>query len=155
MNQPQSYFILWLKRVSQLLGLSLFIQMIFKFGERRSPWIYMTIILGTIFGKLCGFVLEKIIRWWAELKGVRATWQACFRKGKSTLDHILTSRTLIEQEVFVGRCLILGLLILKKKKTFDTILCDKLWECLQWLGVAPHLQQVVKAMYTVVYAKFE
>jgi hypothetical protein len=34
------------------------IQMVFKYGERHSPRSYMTIMLGTIFGNLYGFVLE-------------------------------------------------------------------------------------------------
>ena len=51
---------------------------------------------GTIFGKLYGFVLEKITSRWAE-------GQACLRVGRFILDHILTLCTLIEQEIFVGR----------------------------------------------------
>ena len=35
------------------------IQLIFKSGERHSPGTYRTIMLGTIFGKLYGYVLEK------------------------------------------------------------------------------------------------
>ena len=35
------------------------IQMIFKSSERRCPGNYRTIMLGTIFGMLYGFVLEK------------------------------------------------------------------------------------------------
>ena len=40
------------------------IQMVFKYGERHSSGSYMTIMLRTIFGKLYGFVLEKIISPW-------------------------------------------------------------------------------------------
>ena len=32
---------------------------------------------------------------------------------------------------------------------------DKLWEHLQRLGVPPHLQQAVKAIYTAIYAKVQ
>ena len=40
-------------------------------------------------------------------------------------------------------------------ETLDTILHDKLWECLQWLGVPLHLQLIVKAMYIILYAKVQ
>ena len=52
-------------------------------------------MLGTIFGKLYGFVLEKVISQWAKLKGVRVRGQVGFREGRYTLDHILTLYTLI------------------------------------------------------------
>ena len=41
------------------------IQMIFKSGERNSLKNYRIIMLNTIFGKLYGFTLEKIISRWA------------------------------------------------------------------------------------------
>ena len=36
------------------------------------------------------------------------------------------------------------------KKAFDTVSRDKLWGRLQRLGVPLHLQQAVKAMYTLI-----
>ena len=52
-----------------------------------------------------------------------------------------------EQEVFAGRCLYNCLVDLKKVPR------DKRWARLQRLGVPPHLQQAIKALYTAVYAK--
>ena len=37
------------------------IQTIFKYSERRSPRSYKTIMLGAIFDKLYGYVVDKII----------------------------------------------------------------------------------------------
>ena len=88
-----------------------------------------------------------------ELEGVRARRQACVREGRSTLGHILALRTLFEQEVSIGRCLYSCLLI--SRKTFDTVPCDKLGARLRRLGVPLHLQHVVKAMYTLTYAKVQ
>jgi hypothetical protein len=61
--------------------------------------------IGTIVDKLCGFILEQMIIRWVELKGVRVNGQACSREARSTLDHILTVHSLIEQDIFVGQCL--------------------------------------------------
>ena len=55
--------------------------------------------------------------------------QTCFGEGGSTLDHILTLRTLIEQEIFASRCLYSC--FVDFKKAFDTVMRDKLWERLQ------------------------
>jgi hypothetical protein len=63
------------------------------------------------------FCLKKI-SWWVELKEVRARRQACVREERSTLDHILTLRTLFEQEVSIGRCLYPCLLISRKTFVF-------------------------------------
>ena len=78
---------------------------------------------------------------------MRARGQAGFREGKSTLDHNLTLHTLIKQDKFASRDLFVDF------KAFDIVPHDKLWECLQQLGAPPHLQYIVKAMYTAVYAK--
>ena len=86
-------------------------------------------MLGTIFGKLYGYVLEKIISLWEKLKGVRARGEAGFREGRSTLDHILTLCTSIEQDIFAGRCFCSC--FVDFKKTFGIVPRDKLWECLQ------------------------
>ena len=85
------------------------------------------------------------------LKGLKAKGQVSFMEGRSTLDHILKLRILIEQEVFASQSLYSC--FVDCKKAFDTIPHDKLWARLQRLGAPPHLQDIVKAMYTAVYAK--
>ena len=82
--------------------------MIFKSSEKHSLGNYKTIMLGIIFGKFYGFVMEKIINQRVIFLWVRERGHVGFREGKSTVDHILTLRTLIEQEVF-GRVMSLFL----------------------------------------------
>ena len=41
------------------------------------------------------------------------------------------------------------------QNAFDTIPCDKLWKRPQQLGVPLHLQLVVHAMYTAIYANVQ
>ena len=73
--------------------------------ERPSSWNYRTIMLGTIFSKIFGFLLEKIISRCAKLTRLGQEDKHVLRKGRSTLDHILTLRILIKQEIFARRCL--------------------------------------------------
>lgn len=87
------------------------------------------------------------------LKRVKAQGHASFLEGRSTLDHILTLRTLIEQELFVDRCLYSC--FVDFNETFDIVPRDKLSERLQHLGVPLHIQQGVQAMYTTIYAKVQ
>lgn len=66
---------------------------------------------------------------------------------------MLTLRTLIDQEINHDRCLYSYFIELQK--AFDIVLCDKLWECLQCLGVPLHLEQDVKAMSTTICVKVQ
>jgi hypothetical protein len=84
-------------------------------------------MLGTIFGKLYDFDLEKK----KERSVGEWDWgQASFAEGWFTLDHILTLQTSIEQET----CANLSSCFIDSKKTSDTISHDKFWEYLQCLG---------------------
>lgn len=105
------------------------------------------------FGKIYGFVLEKIISGWVELKGVRARGLVGFKEDRFTLDDIFTLHTLIEQEIFVGRCLYSC--FVDFKKALDTTPHDKLWEGLQRLGIPPHLQQAIQPYTPQSTQKFE
>ena len=95
--------------------------------------------------------LEKINLLVGKLKVFKARGQACFKEGRSSLDQILTLHTLIEKEICVAHSLHSCFHVFKK--AFNTIPHDKLWECLQCLGVPFHLQRALKAMYNPIYAK--
>ena len=77
---------------------------IFKSYKRNTLGNTMTIMLGTIFGKLFGSILENIFSSWADLKRIKARGQAYFWEGRSTLDHNLILCVLVEQEVFASQC---------------------------------------------------
>ena len=42
-----------------------------------------------------------------------------------------------------------------QRRAFDNVSHEKLWKCLQQLGVPPYLHPVVKAMYTALCAKVQ
>lgn len=64
---------------------------------------------------------------------------------------MLILHTVIDQEINHDRCFYSCFIELRKVS--DTILCDKLWECLQCLGVPFYLEQDVKAMSTTICVK--
>ena len=85
----------------------------------------MTIMLGTIVGKLYGFVLEIINSQCTESERVGVRGQVDFRDGRSTLGSIHTLCIFIVQEIFEGRSHYYCFIDLIK--AFDAVLCDKLW----------------------------
>ena len=63
---------------------------LFKAGDPTVPRNYRTIMVGHTLARLFASILEQQLSKWAENEGIRATGQAGFRRGFSTLDHILT-----------------------------------------------------------------
>ena len=83
------------------------------------PGNYRTIMIGHTLAKLYASILEQQLSRWAEKSCKRAPGQAGFRKGFSTLDHIFTLRTIIEEGRSEGRkvyCTFVDF-----RKAFDTI----------------------------------
>ena len=71
---------------------------IFKSGDPMMPGDYSTIMIGHTLAKLYASILEQQqLSRWAEKSSKRASGQAGFRKGFSTLDHIITLRAIIEE----------------------------------------------------------
>ena len=71
---------------------------ILKSRDPMMPSNYRTIMIGHYFTKLYGLILESELSIWAKQNGCRSVRQAGFWKGFTTLDHILTLRTLIEED---------------------------------------------------------
>ncbi|MCO5577030.1 hypothetical protein L7F22_030852 [Adiantum nelumboides] len=66
----------------------------FKAGDPIVPKNYHTIMVGHTLARLYASILEQQLSSWAEHAGVRAKGQVGFRRGFSTLDHILTLRAI-------------------------------------------------------------
>ena len=76
---------------------------IFKAGDPMQPGYYRTIMVGHTLARLYASILEQWLSSWAESESIRAAGQAGFRKGFSTLDHILTLTAIIEEGRAHGR----------------------------------------------------
>ena len=90
-------------------------------------------------------ILEQRLSGWPEEEGVRAKGNAGFRKGFSTLDHILTLRTIIEEGRANGRkiyCCFVDF-----RKAFDTVPRARLMNRMQMLGVPKEIIWGIMALY--------
>ena len=118
---------------------------IFKSGDPMIPGNYRTIMVGHTLARLYASILEQKLSGWAEEEGVRAKGQAGFRKGFSTLDHILTLRTIIEEGRANGRkiyCCFVDF-----RKAFDTVPRARLMNRMQMLGVPKEIIWGIMALY--------
>ncbi|KAL2633905.1 hypothetical protein R1flu_005384 [Riccia fluitans] len=69
---------------------------IFKGGSKLEAYNYMTIMVGSVFAKVLGGLLEERILEWAETHNLCARSQAGLRKGLSTLNHALVLKVASE-----------------------------------------------------------
>ena len=118
---------------------------IFKVGDPLEPGNYCTIMIGNILAWLYASILEQRLSGWAKEEGVRAKGQASFRKGFSTLDHILTLRTIIKEGRANGRkiyCCFVDF-----RKAFDTVPRARLMNRMQTLGVPKEIIWGIMALY--------
>ena len=70
---------------------------IFKASDPLMPGNYRTIMVGHTLAQLYASILEQQLSRWAERACRRASGQAGFRKGFSTIDLIQTLRAIIEE----------------------------------------------------------
>ena len=80
---------------------------------------YRTIMVGSVFAKLFGKLVESKLSTWTEDFQKRAKVQAGFRPTYNTIDHILALRVLWEKSKGNGKALFCAFIDLKK--AFDTV----------------------------------
>ena len=120
---------------------------IHKAGDRMDPGNYRTIMIGHILAKLYGSILEDELSTLA-----KDTSQTVFRRNFSTLDHIFTLRSLIEQARADGRRLYCC--FVDFRKAFDTVPRDRLLQRLQSLKVSSEMIWGIIALYERVIGRF-
>ena len=89
------------------------------------------ITLLSIPGKVLAHILLRRIR--DHLLRHQSLEQSGFIPGRSTIDHILAFRVIIERRPEFGRGLLAAYINLKKE--FDTVHRESLWEILRLIGI--------------------
>ena len=104
-------------------------------------------MIGHYLAKLYGSILESELSIWAEWNGCHSAGQAGFRKGFTTLDHILTLRALIEEGRAHNKriyCCFVDF-----RKALDTVLLVRLKQQLEDIGVPVDMQWGIYALYKI------
>ncbi|KAL3700010.1 hypothetical protein R1sor_018032 [Riccia sorocarpa] len=122
-----------------------------KAGPKRDPYNYRTIMVANLFSKLLGRLLDARLTTWCESSGARASAQAGFRQGFTTIDHALTLRTVMEGARRLKN--LLYVLFVDFAKAFDSIPRIWLWERLLAIGVPQDLVNTIAVLYSRVIVK--
>ncbi|MCO5596759.1 hypothetical protein L7F22_050828 [Adiantum nelumboides] len=104
-------------------------------------------MIGHYLAKIYGSILERELSVWAERHGHRARGQAGFRRGFSTLDHILTLRALIEERRAQGDRRRLYCCFVDFRKAFDSVPRFRLMQRLQDIGVPEAIRWGIYPLY--------
>ena len=121
---------------------------IFKVGDPMMLGNYCTIMVGHTLAKLYASILEQQLSRWAERACKRAPGQAGFKKGFSTIDHILTLRAIIEEGRSHGKKIYYT--FVDFRKAFDTIPRARLILGIEEMGIPMELIWGIMALYGAV-----
>ncbi|OAE36001.1 hypothetical protein AXG93_93s1400 [Marchantia polymorpha subsp. ruderalis] len=124
---------------------------IHKSGRKDVATNYRTIMVGIVFAKVFGKLLESKLNTWTESFQKRSRLQAGFRPTYSAVDHVLVLRVLWEKSK--GNAKALFCAFIDFKKAFDTVFMMLLWERLHNIGVPCDILGVVTTLYNSVQAK--
>jgi hypothetical protein len=122
---------------------------VFKSGETSDPGNYRGIAVGTVIAKVYASMINQRLSDWAEDEGLRAQGQAGFRKDHRCSDHLLTLRTVIEQQRAKKGGKLYACFV-DFTKAYDTIPRDLLWQKLESLGVHGWFLETIKSLYGAV-----
>ncbi|XP_052231488.1 uncharacterized protein LOC127844930 [Dreissena polymorpha] len=79
------------------------------------------------------------------LDGILRQEQACFRKGKSCIEHIFVPRQILEQSHEWNGSLYV--VFVDFEKAFDSLHRDSLWKILGHYGIPQKLVNVIRSLY--------
>ncbi len=122
-------------------------------GDPLDPNNYRCLSVGPVLSKLYAMILDSRITQWAEGHQVRSPFQAGFRPGHRTVDHIFTLKTLIDQARFHKRRLYCC--FVDFKKAFDSVPRHLLWQRLAEAGIHGHMLSALQSLYDRVTARVQ
>ena len=124
---------------------------LFKKGNVNEPGNYRGISLCNISSKIYSFIINKRLQQWVEENNCTGEWQAGFKRGYSTTDHMFTLMACIQKQFSLNRKLYVA--FIDFEKCFDSINRNILWQVLLKNGVKGKLLRCLRSMYCSVKAR--
>lgn len=124
---------------------------LFKKGDKNNPNNYRGISLSNIASKLYSSIINNRLSEWIELNNITGEYQAGFKRGYSTIDHLFTLMAAVQKQFTHNRKLYVA--FIDFEKAFDTISRKLLWPILSKNGINGKLHKCIKSMYDDVKAK--
>ena len=114
-------------------------------GEREDPSNYRGISLSGCLGKVFSNLINDRLTRFVNENNIIGPEQAGFRSGLSTLDHIVSLKTLID--IYLNKHIRLYCCYVDYRKAFDTVSRTELWSKLLSNNKSGKLFQIIYNMY--------
>ena len=116
-----------------------------KKGDVNNPSNYRGISLSDVSSKIYGTIINSRLQSWVEQNNITGEFQAGFKKGYSTIDHMFTLMACIQKQLSLHRKLYVA--FIDFEKCFDSINRNLLWPILKKKGVRGKLFRSIRSMY--------
>ena len=124
---------------------------LFKKGDVNKPSNYRGISLCDTSSKLYSTIINNRLREWVEQNNITGEYQAGFKRGYSTVDHMFTLLACVQKQFAANRKLYVA--FIDFEKAFDSINRNLLWPILLKNGIKGKLFRCIKSMYNNVKAR--
>ena len=124
---------------------------LYKKGDVNNPGNYRGISLCDTSSKLYGTIINNRLQAWVEENNITGEFQAGFKKGYSTTDHLFTLMACVQKQFCLNRKLYVA--FIDFEKCFDTINRNLLWPVLLKNGIRGKLFCCIRSMYVTVKAR--
>ena len=124
---------------------------LFKKGDMNNPSNYRGISLCVTSSKLYSSIINNRLREWVEQNNITGEYQAGFKRGYSTIDHMFTLLACVQKQFAANRKLYVA--FIDFEKAFDSINRNLLWPILLKNGIKGKLFRCIKSMYSNVKAR--
>jgi len=127
------------------------ISAIYRKGKEDGYENYRGIKVLNIFSRLYGKIIRHFLE--QEVSQRETEEQAGFRAGRSTIDHILCLRQLIEKKMAVNQPL--HLLYVDLEKAYDSASLKNLWKALEHYNIINSIIRAIKRLYENSFSKMK
>jgi hypothetical protein len=124
---------------------------LYKKGDVNDPGNYRGISLCNISSKVYAAVINARLQRWVELNNITGEWQAGFKKGYSTIDHMFTLLASVQKQFSSNRKLYVA--FIDFEKCFDSINRNLLWPILLKNNIKGKCFRCIRSMYYSVKAR--
>ena len=124
---------------------------LFKKGNINDPNNYRGISLMDVSCKLYSSIINTRLQEWVELNNITGEYQAGFKKGYCTVDHMFTLLAFIQKQFSVNRKFYVA--FIDFQKAFDSVNRSILWTVLIKNGVKGKMLRCIQAMYKLVKSR--
>ena len=114
---------------------------LFKKGDMNNPSNYRGISLCDTSSKLYSTIINNRLREWVEQNNITGEYQAGFKRGYSTIDHVFTLLAFVQKQFAASRKLYVA--FIDFEKAFDSININMLWPILLKNGIKGKLFRYV------------